>query len=307
MMLSRFLLFVPYLASALSKPITSEDSGIPAQDDYNEAFHHAVQFDNAQVELENIDPPPRAHESAPILPKFGHGAIPQDRRDAPEADNIIPPSLVTTQRRQVLPLTQHSAGGLQDLVIHHHHDDGPRVEGSTTQLIGAPLQTSTISLAGPTSTTTPVLTSPASSSTTNSSASGLGCTTTIMGALSNPCRTDETFTIHTSSLTQFSSIDCRGCTAVHVVEPMWGCPLETAGAATTTAETPYTWTSTVCEPSFILASITVTVMFGNTTTTTTVTAEPGTVTEILDTVTMLTLTLTTTTSTVDTLIVTASP
>lgn len=76
-----------------------------------------------------------------------------------------------------------------------------------------------------------------------------GCVTTTIGPLANPCATDGVLTVHTSTRTLFRSVNCHGCTSVHVIAPMWGCPLLSAagGVATTTPATPFTWTSTVCE------------------------------------------------------------
>lgn len=79
-----------------------------------------------------------------------------------------------------------------------------------------------------------------------------GCVTTTIGPLANPCPTDGVLTVHTSTRTHYRSVNCHGCTSVHVIAPMWGCPLMSAGgggggvATTTTPATPFTWTSTVC-------------------------------------------------------------
>lgn len=307
------LLFVP-LTLVSSKPLTHQEIGDPGRQDRKRLdMHHAGEAIRVRDGVrEIIVPVSTAQAVGPSIPKFGHGAIPKfdnlegqlahdDRYtsmlDAPDTSS----SIAVTQRHPYS--LRASTGDLENLVIDH-----PKIR-STQDL--PPLSTSIISLTGPSSSTaiaTPIPFPDSSTITTNSSllapstGAASGCTTTIMGSLSNPCRTDGTFTVHTSSITHFSSINCGGCTAVHVVEPMWGCPLATAGMATTTASTPYMWTSTVCEPSFVFGgdrpSVTVT-MFENITATVTAEGETTvTETEILDTVTILTLTLTKMTSVV---------
>ncbi|ROW00426.1 hypothetical protein VPNG_07913 [Cytospora leucostoma] len=72
-----------------------------------------------------------------------------------------------------------------------------------------------------------------------------GCTTTLLGAISNPCRVQGPMTVHTATTTVYSSIECNACTSVKVVQPMWGCPFRSTGSSVTAA-TPSTFTSTVC-------------------------------------------------------------
>lgn len=80
-----------------------------------------------------------------------------------------------------------------------------------------------------------------------------GCTTTTMKRPSGrPCHpaAAET-TVHTTTMTMYVAIDCHGCDFVDVVEPVWGCPLETLdGGAMRTMTVPgvETLTSTVCRP-----------------------------------------------------------
>lgn len=359
LLLSFPTLLVLYLAwSVSSKPVTPQETGVPGHQSYKRLdLDHVGETNRARHGRRGDEVVPLPQGTGPSIPKFGHGAIPKvdddmdlkdgghrlhdlDSRDTsfPGEPDPSPSSSAISWLSHASLSLRPSMGNLENLVIDH-----PRVQSTQDQVRDppSPLSTSTISLAGPglspsssmmtttTTTTTPPplsnssLSLTSSSSSSSEAAAAAGCTTTIMGSLSDPCHTDGTITVHTSSVTYFRSINCGGCTAVHVVEPRWGCPLATAGMATTTAWTPYLWTSTVCEPSFVLTSAAsgpsvttvslVTTMYENTTTTVTAEGLATTVTEteILDTVTIWTLTLTAVTSVVDetvaTLTVTAWP
>ncbi|CAN8102045.1 unnamed protein product [Discula destructiva] len=87
-----------------------------------------------------------------------------------------------------------------------------------------------------------------------------GCQTTVMGAERSPCA--FMMTKHTTTTTVLTSINCHGCTSVHVLSPMYMCPpiIVSGPGATiptvTTATTPYTWVSTVCEALTALSQLT---------------------------------------------------
>lgn len=72
-----------------------------------------------------------------------------------------------------------------------------------------------------------------------------GCETTVMAFDPSPCK--NLLTTHTTTTTVFSSINCHGCTSVHVLAPMYMCPAVIGAGNKTTAATPYTWVSTVCQ------------------------------------------------------------
>lgn len=86
-----------------------------------------------------------------------------------------------------------------------------------------------------------------SATTAVSGLSTSGCTTTtIASAPSEGC--PRTLTAYTATRTEFVAIDCHGCTAVHVLQARWECPMPDEGGAmdVVTASTPLAWTSTVC-------------------------------------------------------------
>lgn len=294
-----------HLTSASSKPISSLGVKVSGQDDHHHiisssdefnTIRNALDYDNTlkswqiannavsrqgSLSLLNsalrgdIVPSPQA--TRPSVPKFGHGAIPEmtnsksqysgqivhESKNWPIVDMLdnLPPS---TAPRQI-PSSKALAGG--DLFI--DQSSAKRTEDHA-------LSTSTISLAG-------ILTTHALTGLSTTGTASSRCTTTMMGSLSNPCPTEGGYTVHISTVTLFSNVNCHGCTAIDVVEPMWGCPLETAGVETTVS-TPYTWTSTVCEPSFV---VTPTTTFLRITTTAT---DETTVTEVMNTVAVLTVT-----------------
>lgn len=70
-----------------------------------------------------------------------------------------------------------------------------------------------------------------------------GCTTTVMGDLHNPC---TRFPKWTSTVTKYTAVDCHGCTSLHVIEPKWHCPAVTTTVGQSTADGPWTLTSTIC-------------------------------------------------------------
>lgn len=86
-----------------------------------------------------------------------------------------------------------------------------------------------------------------SSTSTTDTAAVEGCVTTVLAIHPHPCRNPKT--VYTSTRTVHKSINCHGCTSLQVLSPMYGCPLITENLCerTTTAKTPYVWTSTVCE------------------------------------------------------------
>lgn len=76
-----------------------------------------------------------------------------------------------------------------------------------------------------------------------------GCTTTVMGDLHNPCvRSPE----WTSTVTEYTTLDCYGCTSVYVIEPKWHCPVVLTTVGPLTASGPSTLTSTVCASTLAL-------------------------------------------------------
>lgn len=70
-----------------------------------------------------------------------------------------------------------------------------------------------------------------------------GCTTTVMGDLHNPCAWSPKWT---STVTEYTAVDCRGCTSLHVLEPKWHCPAVLTTVRSSTADGPSTLTSTIC-------------------------------------------------------------
>lgn len=76
-----------------------------------------------------------------------------------------------------------------------------------------------------------------------------GCTTTVMGDLHNPCvRSPE----WTSTVTEYTAVDCHGCTSVHVLQPKWHCPVVLTTVGPLTASGPSTLTSTICASTLAL-------------------------------------------------------
>lgn len=152
--------------------------------------------------------------------------------------------------------------------IHHHQrDDRPDSNCTTLATTTATARPSIPTLTGSasawsfsatrtiptlsafsTSSTTVITPAPASPTFTPAA----GCVTTTMGAMSNPCATASgaaALTVFASTTTVFAPVDCHGCTSVFVLEPMWGCPLLSAGGgghAVTAVDGAYTFTSTVC-------------------------------------------------------------
>ncbi|KUI54581.1 hypothetical protein VP1G_01932 [Cytospora mali] len=106
-----------------------------------------------------------------------------------------------------------------------------------------------------------------------------GCTTTMLGRLSNPCRVRGPLTEYTSTTTLYTSVDCNGCVSVHVVQPIWGCPIMSV-ETTLTAATPSTWTSTVCADPTALSNLTVAGVTGASTTSESTTLSSLTVTGV---------------------------
>lgn len=70
-----------------------------------------------------------------------------------------------------------------------------------------------------------------------------GCTTTVMGDLRNPC---ARFPKWTSTVTEYTAVDCHGCTSVYVLEPKWHCPVVITTVGPLVASGPSTLTSTIC-------------------------------------------------------------
>lgn len=70
-----------------------------------------------------------------------------------------------------------------------------------------------------------------------------GCTTTVMGDLHNPCAWSPKWT---STVTEYTAVDCHGCTSLHVVEPKWHCPVVITTVGPSTANGLSTLTSTIC-------------------------------------------------------------
>lgn len=70
-----------------------------------------------------------------------------------------------------------------------------------------------------------------------------GCTTTVMGDLHNPCTRSPKWT---STVTEYTAVDCHGCTSLHVIEPKWHCPAVITTVGPSTADGPWTLTSTIC-------------------------------------------------------------
>ncbi|KAK1765864.1 hypothetical protein QBC33DRAFT_119152 [Phialemonium atrogriseum] len=78
------------------------------------------------------------------------------------------------------------------------------------------------------------------------------CTTTISESGVNPCITlNEIQTIHPSTSTLYTHVDCNGCSDVYVKKEIYYCPLMTETRQTTVL-TPATTVSTVCAPSTAL-------------------------------------------------------
>lgn len=152
--------------------------------------------------------------------------------------------------------------------IHHHQrDDRPDSNCTTLATTTATARPSIPTLTGSasawsfsatrtiptlsafsTSSTTVITPAPASPTFTPAAA---GCVTTTMGVMNNPCATASgaALTVFASTTTVFAPVDCHGCTSVFVLEPMWGCPLLSAGGgghAVTAVDGAYTFTSTVC-------------------------------------------------------------
>lgn len=76
-----------------------------------------------------------------------------------------------------------------------------------------------------------------------------GCTTTVMGDLHNPCvRSPE----WTSTVTEYTAVDCHECTSVYVLEPKWHCPVVLTTVGPLTASGPSTLTSTICASTLAL-------------------------------------------------------
>lgn len=72
----------------------------------------------------------------------------------------------------------------------------------------------------------------------------VGCTTTVMGNLRNPCLHRSEWT---STITDYITVDCHGCPEIHVLEPKWHCPVAlSSGNGLLTASGPFTLTSTIC-------------------------------------------------------------
>lgn len=94
------------------------------------------------------------------------------------------------------------------------------------------------------------------STSTTATAAVEGCVTTVLAIHPHPCRNPKT--VYTSTKTVQKSINCHGCTSLQVLSPMYGCPLITANLCekTTTAKTPYVWTSTVCARLTALSQLT---------------------------------------------------
>lgn len=72
---------------------------------------------------------------------------------------------------------------------------------------------------------------------------GSGCTTTLMGDLRNPCVRSQEWT---STVTEYTAVDCHGCASVYVVKPKWHCPPVISTVAPQPANGPSTLTSTIC-------------------------------------------------------------
>lgn len=70
-----------------------------------------------------------------------------------------------------------------------------------------------------------------------------GCTTTVMGDLRNPCARSPKWT---STVTEYTAVDCHGCTSVYVLEPKWHCPVVITTVGPLIASGPSTLTSTTC-------------------------------------------------------------
>lgn len=70
-----------------------------------------------------------------------------------------------------------------------------------------------------------------------------GCTTTVMGDLRNPCVRSPKWT---STVTEYTAVDCHGCTSVYVLEPKWHCPVVITTIGPLIASGPSTLTSTTC-------------------------------------------------------------
>lgn len=70
-----------------------------------------------------------------------------------------------------------------------------------------------------------------------------GCTTTVMGDFRNPCARIPKWT---STVTEYTAVDCHGCTSVHVLEPKWHCPVVATTIGPLVASGPSTFTSTIC-------------------------------------------------------------
>lgn len=79
-----------------------------------------------------------------------------------------------------------------------------------------------------------------------------GCTSTLSeGKLANPCYWDYTKTIYPFTTTLYKSVDCHGCSHLHVVKEWYYCPnMRVEG--TKEVATPSTIWSTVCESSIAL-------------------------------------------------------
>lgn len=70
-----------------------------------------------------------------------------------------------------------------------------------------------------------------------------GCTTTVMGDLHNPCTRSPKWT---STVTEYTAVDCHGCTSLHVIQPKWHCPAVITTVGQSTANGTWTLTSTIC-------------------------------------------------------------
>ncbi|KUI63444.1 hypothetical protein VM1G_10231 [Cytospora mali] len=106
-----------------------------------------------------------------------------------------------------------------------------------------------------------------------------GCTTTMLGRLSNPCRVRGPLTEYSSTTTMYTSVNCNGCVSVHVVQPIWGCPIMSV-ETTVTAASPSTWMSTVCADATALSNLTVAGVAGASTTSESTTLSSLTVTGV---------------------------
>lgn len=203
---------------------------------------------------EGIVPPPQptvTEAATSGAHRFGHGAIPVPKRreyrepvdsielcigDCADVPEATPVRIVhaAPQTRPTAPGVPGSIGSLAGADPSAAAENTPSSTPGRNPMTASTAPTSTLPLPGPTRGAT---TGPA------------GCVTTTVGQMSNPCRTDGVVTVHTATATAFRPVDCHGCASVHVVAPLWGCPMETPGMPSLTAATPYTWTSTVCQNS----------------------------------------------------------